>query len=165
MKKSKKNLPKHEAPLDKNIDPITGAPHSHPVATGLGATLGTIFAAPASIAGPVGTIAGATLGAVVGGLLAKNIVDNVNPHEEAQFWREHFMEREYYVPGTTYDLYAPAYRLGWEARSQYPDDEFEQIEESLGRLWESAQDNTHMDWAIARRAAKDAWDRVTENKH
>ena len=58
---------------DENRDPITGAPGSHPVGTGLGAAAGGMAAGAAAgtVAGPVGTAVGAAVGAVVGGLAGK----------------------------------------------------------------------------------------------
>ena len=51
---------------DANRDPITGAPGSHPVGTGMGAAAGGAAGAAAGtiVAGPVGTVVGAVVGAV-----------------------------------------------------------------------------------------------------
>jgi len=56
-------------------DPITGAPGSHPVGTGVGAAAGGVAAGAAvgAVAGPVGAVVGAAIGAVVGGLAGKAI--------------------------------------------------------------------------------------------
>lgn len=53
--------------LDRNPDPITGAPGSHPVGTGIGSASGAATgAAVGAIGGPVGAVIGGVAGAVVG---------------------------------------------------------------------------------------------------
>ena len=68
-------------PGSPNRDPITGAPGSHPIGTGLGAAVGGVAAGAAigSVAGPVGTAVGAAAGAVVGGLAGKGVAETVEP--------------------------------------------------------------------------------------
>ena len=50
-----------------NLDPITGAPGAHPVGVGLG---------------PVGTVVGAAVGAVAGGLDGKAVDEHFDPTVE-----------------------------------------------------------------------------------
>ena len=61
---------------DLNRDPITGAPGSHPVGTGLGAAGGGAAGAAigTAVGGPVGAVVGAAAGAVVGGLAFSQMV-------------------------------------------------------------------------------------------
>src|ERR1035437_9999177 len=98
-----------------NPDPITKAPGSHPVGTGIGAVAGGAAAGAAvgTVAGPVGTIAGAAVGAVVGGLAGKGVAEMVNPTIEDAYWRENH-SRQAYAKGRLYDDYGPAYRIGYE---------------------------------------------------
>src|SRR3982751_4572243 len=65
---------------DSNPDPITGAPGSHPIGTGIGAAGGGIAAGAAigSFAGPVGTVIGAVVGAVAGGLAGKGVAEMID---------------------------------------------------------------------------------------
>src|SRR5687768_12472056 len=93
-----------------NRDPISGAPGSHPVGTGLGAAGGGVAgAAIGSFAGPIGTAVGATIGAVAGGLGGKAAGEVANPTVEDAYWAENFKNRPY-ATGATYDVYRPAYR-------------------------------------------------------
>jgi hypothetical protein len=58
---------------NRNADPLTGAPGSHPIETGVGAAVAGAaggFAAGMP-AGPVGTAVGTIAGAVVGGYAGK----------------------------------------------------------------------------------------------
>src|SRR5215210_7591519 len=109
---------------DANRDPITGAPGSHPVGTGVGAAAGgAAGAAIGSVVPGVGTAVGGAVGAVVGavagGLAGKGVAEAIDPTTEDAYWRENYRNRPYVQPGTTYDEYAPAYRYGWEARTRH----------------------------------------------
>lgn len=80
-------------PLKEHRDPITGEPGAHPVATGLGAAaMGTLgMVAAGAIAGPIGIVAAAIGGAVIGGY-AGTAVGEVVEIEEA-YWHECHMQR------------------------------------------------------------------------
>lgn len=71
--------------IDDHRDPITGAPHSHPTATGVGAATAGILAtaAGALAAGPLGAIAGAIVGSGAGGLVGHTVGEN-NEQKELQ---------------------------------------------------------------------------------
>src|SRR5688500_6400685 len=108
---------------DDNRDPITGAPGSHPIGTGVGAAAaGAAGAASGSVVPGVGTAIGGAVGAVVGavggGLAGKAVAESINPTAEDAYWRENYKNRTYYESNYTYDEYAPAYRYGWESRSK-----------------------------------------------
>lgn len=107
---------------DRNPDPITGAPGSHPTGVGIGAAAGgvagvgtaaAIGAATGSIAGPVGTAIGAIVGAVAGGYAGKAIGEAHDPTEDDTYWRGEHRNRPYYKSDYDYDRdLAPAYRYG-----------------------------------------------------
>ena len=84
-----------------NRDPITGAPGSHPVGTGVGAVAGGVAAGAAAgaVAGPVGAVVGAAVGAVVGGLAGKAVAENIDPTVEDAYWRDSYTERPYVPAG------------------------------------------------------------------
>ena len=152
-----------------NPDPITKAPGSHPVGTGVGAAAGGAAGVGGAIAagaalgtavGPVGTAVGAAIGAVAGGLIGKGVAEGVNPTVEHEYWRENYTSRPYATPGTAYDEYAPAYQYGWEARGRYADKNFEDVENTLGQDWDRARGESQLNWEKAKHATRDAWDRV-----
>lgn len=147
---------------DRNADPITGAPGAHPVGTGVGAAVGgaAAGAAAGAVAGPVGAVAGAVLGAVGGGLAGKAVAEGIDPTVEDAYWRESLESRPYYEPGDTYDDYAPAYRAGWEARTQYPDRDWDHVENEVGSTWDKSKGGSRLEWPRAKLAARDAWHRV-----
>ncbi len=150
---------------DANRDPITGAPGSHPVGTGIGAAAaGAAGAAIGSVVPGVGTAIGAAVGAVVGavggGLAGKAVAESVNPTEEDAYWRQNFKNRPYYEVDKAYDEYAPAYRYGWESRSKYEGRQFDEVESDLGRDWDRAKGRSSLGWEKAKSATRDAWHRV-----
>ena len=148
---------------DANRDPITGAPGSHPVGTGVGAVAGGIAAGAAAgtVVGPVGTAIGAAVGAVVGGLAGKGIAEMIDPTAEDAYWRENYADRPY-TEGGSYDEFGPAYRYGVSSYSEYPDRRFEDIEPDLRRNWPAARGTSRLEWDRARLAAKDSWQRVSD---
>lgn len=154
-----------KADPDRNPDPITGAPGSHPVGTGIGAA-GAGAAGVAigtAVGGPVGSVVGGAIGAVVGavagGLAGKGIAEAIDPTAEDAYWRENYSSRPYVRTGAMYDDYQPAYQYGWESRRAHVDKSFDEAEPFLARDWEVRRGSCPMNWDEARVAARDAWDR------
>ena len=146
---------------DRNLDPITKAPGSHPVGTGMGAAAGgAAGAAVGAVAGPVGVLAGAAVGAVVGGLAGKGVAEGFNPTEEEAHWRTQYVHESYYDKGRSYDDYAPAYRTGYEGRGLYAGERFEDVEPRLENDFIAGRGPSTLEWAQARHASRAAWDRV-----
>src|SRR3954466_6598444 len=85
---------------DSNPDPITGAPGSHPVGTGVGAAGGGAAGTWAGAAiggaggGPVGAVVGGVAGAVAGafggGAAGKAVAENVDPTVERDYWSKNY---------------------------------------------------------------------------
>jgi len=151
---------------DANRDPITDAPGSHPIGTGVGAVAGGLAGAAATgaaigtAAGPVGTVIGAAVGAVVGGLAGKGIAEMIDPTAEEAYWRENYSDRPYVAEGATFDDYGPAYRYGVDSYTRYNDRGFDEREPELERDWNRARGRSSLGWRDARHAASDAWNRV-----
>jgi hypothetical protein len=146
-----------------NRDPITGAPGAHPVGVGIGAAAGGIAAGAAAgtlAAGPIGTVVGAAVGAVVGGLGGKAVAEHYDPTVEEQYWRSNYEREPYYQPGTGFDDYAPAYKLGGEARSRFGDSTFDEIEDDLANDYRRTRGDSSLEWDSARDASRAAWERV-----
>src|SRR5262245_28912316 len=82
---------------DRNEDPITKAPGSHPVGTGVGAAGGALAgaAAGAAVGGPVGAAVGGVTGAVVGGAAGHGVAEKIDPTVEDAYWRENYSSRPY----------------------------------------------------------------------
>ena len=149
---------------DSNRDPITGAPGSHPVGTGLGAAAGGMAAGAAAgaVGGPVGAVAGAAVGAVVGGLAGKGIAEKIDPTVEEAYWRETYTSRPYVTKGANFDDYGPAYRYGYDAYTKYPGRKFDDIESDLDRDWQRAKGKSTLAWENAKHATRDSFQRISD---
>ena len=145
---------------DANRDPITGTPGAHPVGTGVGAASGAAAgAAIGAVAGPVGAAVGLVAGAVAGGLAGKGVAEKMDPTVEDAYWKTNYSKRKYVANNAPYTMYQPAYRTGYEGRSQYPGKKFEEVEINLQRDYEKSRGNSTLTWEKARPATRDAWNR------
>lgn len=146
---------------DMNRDPITGEPGSHPVGTGVGsagaAALGAALGAPF---GPIGMLVGGAIGAVAGGAAGHAAGERIDPTGEAEYWKNAHSSRPYYDKSHTWDDYEPAYRYGWDARTQHRDRKFDDVQNDLERGWETAKGKSKMTWERAKDAVRDSWDRT-----
>ena len=145
----------------RNPDPITGAPGSHPIGTGLGAAAGgaATGAAIGTVAGPVGTAVGAAAGAIVGGLAGKAIAEAIDPTAEEAYWRENHTQQPY-TQGRPYDDFSAAYRVGYLGYMNLGSAgvHFEDREQELRRQYEEVHPN--LSWENARPASRAAWQRI-----
>jgi len=166
MADNRRDVSRTDAP-DRNPDPITGTPGSHPVGTGVGAAAaGAAGAAIGSVVPGAGTVVGGAVGAVVGavagGLAGKGVAEAVNPTEEDAYWRNEYRNRSYYQPGADYDQYEPAYRYGYTSASMHRGRRWDDVENDLGRDWDTQRGRSSMSWDRAKLAARDAWDRASD---
>lgn len=146
-----------------NPDPITGEPGAHPVGVGLGAVGGAAAgAAIGAVAGPVGSAVGAAAGGVAGGLLGKGIAEAFDPTAELDYWRSAHASRPY-AAGRRFTELEPAYRIAIDSyevsRAPVP---FSHVEPKLKASYEAARSSDLLDWATARDASKDAWERIAD---
>ncbi|MDX9972819.1 MAG: hypothetical protein RBU21_07510 [FCB group bacterium] len=158
---------KHENPeltshdADSNPDPLTGAPGSHPVGTGVGAAAGgATGAAIGSVAGPVGAAVGIVAGAIAGGLAGKGAAEKIDPTREDEYWRHEYPKRTYADRDVPYETYQPAYRTGYEGYSRYQGRRYDEVESDLQRDYETNRGESDLGWDRARHATRDAWDRI-----
>ena len=147
-----------------NLDPITHAPGSHPLGTGVGATAAAATGAAigAVVGGPVGFAVGGAIGAVTGGLAGHGVGEKVNPTVEDAYWRDNYSTRPYATADRDYSVYQPAYRYGWESREQHAGRKWDDVEKELDAGWSRRQGTAGLGWDDARPAVRDAWDRVGE---
>lgn len=150
---------------DDNADPITGAPGSHPVGTGIGAAAaGAAGAAIGSAVPGVGTaiggVVGAVVGAVAGGYAGKAVAEAVNPTDEDAYWRAEHRNRDYFKADEDYDRdYAPAYRSAIQSYNLAPTRPFNEVEPELQTRWQNERAESRLEWERARRAMKDVYER------
>lgn len=145
-----------------NLDPITNAPGSHPVGTGVGSASAAAAGAAigAVVGGPVGFAVGGVIGAVAGGAAGHGVGETVNPTTEDLYWRDAYPTRPYATPAREYRVYQPAYRYGWEARALHAGRKWDDVEKDLDAGWTARKGTDGLGWNDARPAVRDAWDRV-----
>jgi hypothetical protein len=179
---SSKNTTSNYVPVDPNVDrtidprhhstnpdPITGAPGSHPIGTGIGAVgAGAAGAAIGAALGPagsaVGGVVGAVVGAVAGGLAGKGAAEAIDPTAEDAYWRDTYKTRPYYVNGSTYDDYAPDYAYGYNSSARYAYRPYGEVESDLRREWEASKSNVSRTWDKSKHAVRDAYERVANRR-
>lgn len=153
---------------DEHIDPLTGARGAHPLGSGAGALAGGVAGGAAgSFAGPIGAAAGVVIGGLVGGLTGKGIAEGINPTAEHEHWQSEYRNRPYVDEELDYEVYGPAYQYGWESYSRYNIADrrtWNEVEEQLGRDWESHRNERDLTWEDARPATRDAWERVQKKR-
>jgi uncharacterized protein (TIGR02271 family) len=144
----------------RNPDPITDAPGSHPVETGIGAALAgaATGAAVGTVTGPVGTAIGAAVGAVAGGLAGKEFGEWIDPTAEDAWLRDNFSSRPYAQKGETFETYRPAYDYGRDRHQSFEGKHFHDVEDDLRKGWEKSKHASTMGWDRAKGAVKDAYD-------
>jgi hypothetical protein len=155
------DMSKSKDTRDMNRDPISGAPGSHPVGTGVGATGGAVAGATIGAAGgPVGMVVGGAIGAVVGGLAGHAVGEVVDPTAEDAHWRSTYENEPYRASGYGYEDYGPAYKLGYEGRSRYPGRTYSDAEADLASDWEASKGESRLAWQDAKHATRAAWHKV-----
>ena len=149
---------------DRNEDPITGEPGSHPIGTGVGTAVGGAAAglAAGAVTGPIGAVAGAVVGGVAGGLAGHAVGEWIDPTAEEVYWRENYRSRPYVAEGSSFDRYAPAYRYGLTSSERYQGKSFSDVETDVSSGWTGARGTSNLDWTKARPAVQDAYDRTNQ---
>ena len=82
--------------------------------------------------------------------------------QQASYWRDQYQNEPYVTKGQKYDEYAPAYRTGYEGRSQYAGQRFDDIENNLKRDYENNRGDSPLGWDKAKQACRAAWDRADQ---
>ena len=146
---------------ERNADPITNAPGSHPIETGIGAAVAGAASGMAAgvVAGPVAVAVGVAVGAVAGGYAGKGIGEMIDPTTEDKWLRDNFNSRPYAAKGDKYEDFHPAYRYGALAESKHGDAGIDLMDQQLQSDWEASKESD-MPWTKAKGAVQDAYDRV-----
>lgn len=99
-------------------------------------------------------------GVLVAGPDARDRAGEMDPAVEDAYWRTHYTNKEYVERNAPYSAYQPAYRTGYEGRSHYPGKTYDEVEADLQRDYEKSKGNSTLIWERARKATRDAWNRV-----
>ncbi len=146
---------------DRNEDPITGEPGSHPVGVGVGTTGGALAgAAVGAVGGPVGVAVGALVGGVAGAYAGKGVAEAIDPTVEDAYWRKNHGKQEWASdPDNTYDEYEPAYRFGY-TRASERGTRWDDNESDLAEEWDEFKGESKLNWDKAKNATRAGWHRV-----
>ena len=79
---------------------------------------------------------------------------------EEAYWREQHSRQPYADKTRSYEDYALAYRVGFEAAAKYAGKDYDEVEESLATDYEHAEAGSALPWDTVRPAARAAWDRL-----
>ena len=148
----------------RNPDPITDAPGSHPIETGIGAAVAGAASglAVGAVAGPVAAAVGAAVGAVAGGYAGKGLGEMIDPTTEDNWLRDHFDSFTYPDEDETFETYEPAYRYGGQVEAKYGDAGWDAIVGDVEKEWAQAEGYPGMKWPKAREAVKDSYERTVQ---
>ena len=80
---------------------------------------------------------------------------------EEKYWQEHHQSQPHAEEGTTYEQFAPAYRVGAEAATRHPGKDFHEIEDDIALDYEKHQIGSALPWDRVRGASKAAWSKVS----
>jgi hypothetical protein len=122
----------------RNPDPLTDAPGSHPLETGVGAVLGgAATGATIGIAiGPAGVVLGIIAGGIAGGLAGKGIGELIDPTTEDNWIHEWLAERRR-QDELDEEKAGAAYRFGIRAEARHPHQTFDEAEDAVRAEWEA----------------------------
>lgn len=130
----------------------------HSIGAGTGAVTGAVAgAAIGSAAGPAGSAVGAVVGGIVGAKAGDSIAEAVNPTAYTDHFRKEYSTTPYYIAGSEWRDYEPAYKYGYDTYSNYRGRPFEEVEPDLERNWSASRANSRLAWNDARGAVRDGW--------
>jgi len=130
----------------------------HNIGSGTGAMAGAVAgAAIGSAAGPAGSAVGAVVGGIVGAKAGDSIAEAVNPTAYTEHFRKDYASAPYYISGSEWRDYEPAYKYGYDTYGQYRGRQFDDVESELQRNWDATRGNSRLAWNDARQAVRDGW--------
>jgi len=149
----------------RHVDPMTEEPQFHPKETTLGAAAGGAAGGLLGLlAGPLGGVAGLAAGASIAGYLGNLLGEKFHPTDEEEFWRYEYEKRPYYRPDRPYEMYGPAYSMGYLGFGHFYETgkSFDQIVPQMRDFYEQRAPNDSLAWEEARPAVRDAYDRACQ---
>lgn len=81
---------------------------------------------------------------------------------EREYWRVHYLARDYVEPGYGFRAYEPAFRYGWELRAGYGERAWDALEAALAEGWERFRGDSPLPWEKAAPAVRDAYAHAAE---
>lgn len=133
----------------------------HSIGEGTGAVAGAVAgAAVGSAAGSVGTVVGALAGGALGAKGGGALAEAVNPTAYDAHFEKRYKTAPYYVSGSEWRDYQPAYKYGYDTYGQYAGRKFEEVQDELERGWDATKANSRLAWSEAKGAVRDGWHHI-----
>ena len=88
------------------------------------------------------------------------MAEAVNPTEYNTYFEKSYKSAPYYVSGSEWRDYQPAYKYGYDTYGQYAGRKFEDVQNELERNWDSAKANSRLAWNEAKGAVRDGWHHI-----
>lgn len=144
----------------RNPDPITDAPGSHPIETGVGAALGgaATGAALGVALGPPGVVLGTIAGAIAGGFAGKGVGELIDPTTEDNWIRDWLAGRD--RTDLSDDQATKAYRFGLREEANHPTETFDVAEPVLRAKWESQRASDEPVWSDVNGSARAGYEKM-----
>ena len=133
----------------------------HSIGAGTGAVGGAVAgAAVGSVVGLINSVVGAMINGVINAKTDDSIAEAVNPTEYNSYFEKNYTSAPYYVGGSEWRDYKPAYQYGYDTYGQYRGQRFEDVENDLERNWDATKANSRLAWTEARGAVRDGWHHI-----
>lgn len=132
----------------------------HVLGAGAAALAGGVAgAAIGSVAGgPPGLAVGAAAGGVLGALVGNRAAEAADTRQDLGHFEQIFRTMPYYVDGSDWHDYAPAYRYGLDTYGQHRGRPLAEVESQLQGGWEAAaRFGSRLQWQQAQPAVQHAW--------
>ena len=133
----------------------------HSIGEGTGAVAGGITGSiVGSAAGPLGTVVGAIAGGAMGAKGGGALAEAVNPTEYSRYFEDSYKRAPYFVSGSEWRDYEPAYKYSYDAYGKHDGKAFEEVQDTLERNWDAAKGNSRLAWAEAKSAVREGWHHI-----
>jgi hypothetical protein len=116
------------------------------------------------LAGPLGTVAGAAIGGMLGAKVGDEAAEMINPTTYNDAFKIAYQQKPYYSTGRTWEDYSPAYQYGYDTYGSYRGSRFDEAEGRLAQGWDHAKSRSRLTWSEAREAVRNGWNSI-ENNH
>ncbi len=80
-----------------------------------------------------------------------------NPTEYSSHFEKEYRSAPYYINGSEWRDYQPAYKYGYDTYGQHRGRTFDDVESELERNWNASRADSRLAWNDARQAVRDGW--------
>ena len=81
----------------------------------------------------------------------------IAPDDYRRHFEGRFRDSRYFLSGSEWQDYEPAYSYGYDTFERYAGQDFDAVEAELEQGWEGLRRDSRLGWAEAREAVRDGW--------